>query len=223
MKKIILLATVALACSVSANAQNSYSGSYNRVSVSYNNTNLSMKMSEGGISLDHSVSLNGVGLDYIHGFGLSKSLPLFLETGLKAKYSFGNDSFDDFDGINIEVEDKYKFFTFEVPVNLTYMFGVSSNVTIAPYAGINFKLHASGKVTEKYQGESEDTNVFSKDDMEDTWNRFQMGWQVGVGAYFSDFYLGVGYGTDFIKLLNESKDGMKINTGNLSVSLGYTF
>ncbi len=46
-------------------------------------------------------------------------------------------------------------------------------------------------------------NLFSdsKENMGDkdlTWNRFQMGWHVGVGFQYKPFYLGVHYGTDFI-------------------------
>ncbi len=36
------------------------------------------------------------------------------------------------------------------------------------------------------------------DGSEYTWNRFQMGWQIGVGFQYKPFYLGVQYGTDFI-------------------------
>ena len=51
-----------------------------------------------------------------------------------------------------------------------------------------------------------------------TWNRFQLGWQIGVNARInSSFLLGVSYGTDF----SEIAEKIKIQT--TSVTLGYCF
>ena len=64
---------------------------------------------------------------------------------------------------------------------------------------------------------------------DNTWNRFQMGWHVGVGFQYKPIYLGVQYGTDFIPAYSHkyTYDGesetYKINTGNLKVTLGYVF
>lgn len=66
-------------------------------------------------------------------------------------------------------------------------------------------------------------------DKDATWNRFQMGWHVGVGFQYKPIYLGVQYGTDFIPAYSHkyTYDGesetAKINTGNLKVTLGYVF
>lgn len=216
MKKLIL--TLFAAASLSLAAQETtttFVSNYNRTSISYNHTNLKSKPE------NETLSLNGFGLEYIHGFSLSKSTPLYLEAGLKAIFSFGKET-GAIEGSSAKVDLKYSFLSFEVPVNLTYIFNLSPEVSIAPYAGINFKLHALGKVKAEKLGESADLNLFDKDEMGGyPWNRFQMGWQAGVGAYYSDFYLGIGYGTDFIKIYDE--DGDKINSSHLSVSLGYTF
>lgn len=62
-----------------------------------------------------------------------------------------------------------------------------------------------------------------------TWNRFQMGWQIGVGFEYQKYYLGVQYGTDFIPAYSHKFewDGgsskPKINSQALKISLGYTF
>lgn len=58
-------------------------------------------------------------------------------------------------------------------------------------------------------------------DKDATWNRFQMGWHVGVGLQYKPFYLGVTYGTDFIKAYKHKDAG--VNSGNLAVTIGYCF
>ncbi len=60
-------------------------------------------------------------------------------------------------------------------------------------------------------------------------NRFQMGWQIGVGFEYQKYYLGVQYGTDFIPAYSHKfeYDGAtskpKVNSQALKISLGYTF
>jgi len=63
---------------------------YNRVGISYDNTNYGyndlMKLDQ---EMD-GFSTNGVGINYIHGFSLSSSLPMFIETGLNFNIGFGS-------------------------------------------------------------------------------------------------------------------------------------
>ncbi len=67
------------------------------------------------------------------------------------------------------------------------------------------------------------------DGKDNTWNRFQMGWQVGVGVNYERYYLGVQVGTDFIPAYSHKFEyggesvKCKVNTTNVKVSLGYTF
>lgn len=58
-----------------------------------------------------------------------------------------------------------------------------------------------------------------------TWNRFQMGWHIGVGVNFNKYYLGVQAGTDFIPFYSHNSNGYKpkVNTVDCKISLGYTF
>ncbi len=225
LKNLMLVAIMALA--VQAQAQftngsgtsttNSDVRSYNRFSVSYNNTGVSANKNAG----DFDFSLNGVGLEYTHGFSLSSEHPVFIEFGVKARYSLGSYEDDDYE----DYSEKYQFLTAIVPLNITYSFAVSENVSIAPFAGLNFKAHILGK--QKWEDEEEDSkwyNVFDKEDMggkDYTYNRFQLGWQVGVGARFEKYYLGLSYGTDFLKIYKHKK--ASINTGDFVLSLGYCF
>lgn len=230
LKSLALAATIAFAMPVYAQFTNGSGGGassaaevspYDRISVSYNNTNLSANKQAG----DDDFSLNGVGLEYTHGFALSSAKPVYLEFGVKGRYSLGNYDMD-----KEELTRKYQFLTAIVPLNVTYAFPVGENVSIAPYAGINFKFHILGKYKNEFEdniyGDDDDKsfNVFDKKDMggkDYTWNRFQMGWQVGVGARYDKFYLGLSYGTDFIKSYKNKK--ASISSSDFVLSLGYCF
>lgn len=121
---------------------------------------------------------------------------------------------------------------FQVPVNVGWRFGVADNLSIQPYVGLNFKLHLSTRMKykeESYDGDYESDWVSVFDDGEDameskddTWNRFQMGWHVGVGFEYKPIYLGIQYGTDFIAAYSHDFGDYKpkINTGNLKIVLG---
>lgn len=239
MKKFILGA-FALLMTLGANAE-----SYSRVQASYINDSYNGNK----YTNNHDFSTNGIGVSYVYGFGLSKSLPMFVEAGLQFNTSINSEtiaeekySVDILDKTyNIHEKGKQKFtnINLAIPVNFVWRFNVADMLTVAPYAGINFRVNALGKV--KYSVDidtdlpkdldkelddargSESMNVYSKKDMgnDGTWNRFQMGWQIGVGAEYKNIYLGVQYGTDFIPAFKYEK--AKINNGRLAVSVGYSF
>lgn len=218
---------------------------YNRISLSYDNTHLSGndKMDD-YFNGEDAISLNGVGLEYIHGFSVSKTLPMFVETGIK--FQFGSGSVSDYDKSN-EVDYIYKLqqLSFSVPVNYTYKFTVGEGISIAPYLGINFKIHGMGRTKYSVKFDDDDLqedfedyvdgndefeemlkwkSVFDKKDMgskDSTWNRFQMGWQIGAGLNVKAFYLGLQYGTDFISAYKYKK--YAINSGNFTVKIGCNF
>ena len=223
MRKFFIFVVLAIAASGVANAEG-----YNRIGLSYNNTSYRFSGYKG--ASDHNFSVNGFGIDYAHGFGLSRSLPMFIEVGGNVNFNFGN-MFEDKNGSDYEI-DRIQDINLQVPVNYVYRFDISDYFSIAPYAGVNFKLHLMTRTRyeEKYQGEKETeewNSLYDKDFMgeEGTWNRFQMGWQIGVNFQYSAFSLGVQYGTDFIPTFSYNEDGYKekINNGNLKLTLGYNF
>lgn len=219
---------------------------YNRVAISYDNTRYSAggddKYIEMGVKDQKSVATNGFGLNYIHGFSLSSSLPMFLEVGGNVNFNFYGKS-ERPEGA--ENDHKYQFqnINLQIPVNYTWRFNVVEDFTIAPYAGINFKFNFMQRKRSYYDSKdtSDDdkkwTNLMS--DKEDggvgskdlTWNMFQMGWQVGVNFQYTNWVLGVQYGTDFIPAYSHTFKGeegkkdykSRINTGNLKLSVGYCF
>ena len=212
---------------------------YNRISLSYDNTHLGANdkayecfMGEGAMSL------NGVGFEYIHGFSISSSLPMFIESGIKAQ--FGAGSVSDYDKKEeYEISLKLQQFSFSVPVNYTYKFAIGDQMSIAPFVGINFKVHAMGRVKSVLTFDDDDLqdyyedsdyydedwrDIFSKKDMgdkDDVWNRFQMGWQIGAGLNISALYIGLQYGTDLTPAWKYKKEA--INTGNFAFKIGYNF
>lgn len=241
MKKLIS-AIAAVAICASAMAQD-----YNRVGISYNNDHYGFNKEMKSENYD-GFSLNGVGIDYRHGFQLGAK-PMFIETGASFNFNFGSKSFgkEEDEGYWMEPKINYTNINLLVPVNFVYRFNITEDFSIAPYAGINFKINMVTKYKEKfdtnipseylegYSLEGEWINVYSKDeekgmgDKDATWNRFQMGWQIGVGFQYKPFYLGIQYGTDFIPAYSHKfeYEGMsftpRVNVGSLRVSLAYCF
>ena len=188
---------------------------YNRLTLGYNAT-LSSQNKDFSYYLDTKIpTLNGFAIKYIHGFGLSKYIPLYIETGLKANMGFGA----------LDVYDDYKpdiyLLSFGVPINISYRLGLNDNISLQPYTGLNFKVNALGKIK---QG-SQSIDIFSED-VDKAGNRFQMGWQIGLGFNFNKFYLGIEYGLDFIKLINyeyRTNDYLQLKTSHVEACIGLNF
>lgn len=242
MKKFILGA-VAVLMALGASAE-----SYNRIQASYLNDRYSGNKY---FDDDASFSANGIGVSYVHGFGLSESLPMFIETGLQFNTAINSNTLDgekfdvEFNGdtyyVDLKAKEKFTNINLAVPVNFVWRFNVADKFTVSPYLGINFRVNVLGKVKDTVDVDTnlpsefkdelldeakdyeESMSVYSKDDMgkDGTWNRFQMGWQIGVGAEYSNIYLGLQYGTDFIPAFKY--EDAKINNGRLAVTVGYHF
>ena len=139
------------------------------------------------------ISLNGASVGYVRSFGVSASAPLFIETGASASWIGGEVK-------NTDV--KLNMFSLNAPVNFGYKFAFGENNAIFPYVGLTFRGNIVG--TLKYDDES--INVFDDGDMDDdAWKRFQIGWQIGVGANFNTFFVGASYGTDFSEIMEGGK------------------
>ena len=182
---------------------------------------------------DEDYSYNGITIGYSHAFSVSKSIPLFVEAGLGLQFAMYKDDTE----VYIEWEDgndygyysddgteKWNVFSAKVPVNLMYKWNIpGSNISLVPHLGVTFRYNIVGK--QKIEAddddvESLDNNLFDEDDMgkDAKWNRFQVGWQIGVNAQFNNSWLvGVSYGTDFSEIAENTK--MKTT----SVTLGYCF
>lgn len=159
-------------------------------------------------------NMNGFSVGYVHSFNIAKSLPIFLETGAGINFARYSDSFE-------ELEESVNTLGLTIPVNFVYGIGINDKLTIKPYTGLYLRANLMGKVKYEIDGESEDFNLFDKDDMKeldsDTWNRVQVGWQIGTTLDINKFNVGISYALDFNEIAEETK------TSKFSVNLGYNF
>lgn len=223
---------------------------YSSVAISYDNTGLTANnkgiLQMAGFEYKaKSGSLNGFGLQYNYGIGISE-LPMNVEVGLKWSMGFTKHTYNESNSYgNFEETISTSLMRLGIPVSYIYHFNVKNLLTISPYAGLDFRFNLMAKT--KWSGteysfdssegsydsddlDDESINWFSKDDMGGyTANRFQMGWHLGVRFEVRKIYLGLEYGTDFMPLWSVTEyNGSKnvknhINTGNFALSLGYKF
>lgn len=236
MKKFFTLIAVC-AVALAANAQIVSSSSrritteqmefpnYNRLFISYAPTTFS-NIDDG----DESFTLSGFAIGWLGGWSVSKTAPLYVEGGLNLKYNKDNTSDSYEDGYVREYEKcTYTLLSLNVPINISYKWSISNieGLSVAPYVGFHLTGNIIGKEKLEYQYEdrynsnewNEEINLFDKDDMEedDTANRFQLGWQAGVGVNYKALYVGVGYSGEFTKYWDT------VNTGGITLTLGYNF
>lgn len=245
MKKLLLAGALILG-GLAAQAE-----SYSTIAISYDNTGLTSNQkgvltSMGFDEKAKSGSLNGFGLQYNYGIGISQ-LPMNVEVGLKWSMGFTSHKYSESYSsyVNSEENIKTNLMRLAIPVSYIYHINVKNVMNISPYAGIDFRFNLMANT--KYSGaeytfdpstgsydaddyEDITQNWFSKDDMGgSTANRFQMGWHIGVRFEVKSIFLGLEYGTDFMpfwsykNLSGNKKDNLHINTGNFALSLGYKF
>ena len=175
------------------------------------------------------LSFTGITAGFSKAFAIAPSTPIYLEAGLAVQYSFATWNWID------DPEEKFSMFSAKVPVSLTYVWDLpNSSISLAPFAGVDFRFNALGSMkTEKnmksgYTIDDDDwednfgkikKDVFDKKDMGDedaTFKRFQIGWHIGLNAYFNkQYYVGISYGSDF----SEIRKKTKVNT--TSITLGF--
>lgn len=208
--------------SSSANVAGGDAEVWDGLRVSYNNFGFD---GDEGEDLD---AINGIEVGYVKSYQITKNMPVFLETGVSLSYVFGevlDESEEYYDGYD-EYEYKYKLsysmFSVIVPVNVGYKLALDEKLSVFPYFGLTFKGNITGtlEVDEEhpyYGEESGEYNVFDDDDMDDPYNRFQIGWQVGASLNYNNLNLGLSYGADIMEL------GKKLDTNSFKVTLGVNF
>ena len=162
-----------------------------------------------------SESFNAFSLGLSKAFNLTTSVPVFLEVGGGVQYSFASD-FMDYDDVT------FSMLSVKVPLSLIYKFDIpNSSVSLMPNAGLDFRFNILAKLSGDYDDEDLDVDLFDKDDMgssDNTWNRFQIGWHIGLKAKLGQsFLLGASYGSDFSEIAE------KVHIKTTTVSLGFTF
>ena len=161
-------------------------------------------------------------------------------TGTIYEYEDVNNNNDFKSTVTHNEETKMTLMYVKIPIVLTYNYQISdSKFFIAPYIGVtghyNFSAEQKETTTETdvtkwssaYGGDTETDissdetkrNFFDDEDMgeDNTWSRFQLGWQIGVNLKYKYLLVGVSYGSDFSEITDELK------TNKLSFTLGYCF
>ena len=251
MKKLTSLVAMLMMVSTSAFAQFANAGASSSSSAADTDAWQGVTASYNMLKLAYDVdgakdtNLNGFSIGYVKAFSISKSLPLFVETGLNLTYATDKEDGDSYTfedecaandyywGDSYSLSDKYEYtyWGLTIPVNLAYKYTIDDDLQIIPFTGVYFrgnlvakqKYILEGSVYCPHYDESasetveEKYNLFDDDDVEDTWNRFNFGWQIGAKVAYQNFTAGISYGLD----LNEIGEKTKMN--NLSISVGYNF
>lgn len=241
MKKIsILLFLVAMGVQVYAQ-NNSSSITANAITSGWNTVWVEWSPSTFKVDVKDAdnQSFTGLSAGFSRAFNIAPSNPVYVEAGIGIQYSFFKDEFQD-ERPNI-VEDEYNYWTsryytahrsldmwsVKIPVSLLYKFDIpNSSVSIMPLVGFNLRFNISAK--QKAPGEKDyvfreglETDLFDSKDMGDssaTWNRFQLGWHIGVKAHFFNHIMaGVSYGNDLTEIAK------KTNISAVTISMGYVF
>ncbi len=218
MSKLFAAAILIFACSTTSFAQFMGGGSskvgggatadsFNAFWLSYMPTTL--KMSGDGYSSSQS-GYNTFAVGVTHAAPLSGSA-IMAEYGVFAEYTTKTEKKSGYTS-------SMNWIGAKVPLSLMYGFALSDNVTLYPYAGVNARFYVIGKGTSKYDGESYSYNLFDEDEGEGM-KRFALGYQLGVKANISGYFVGIGYEDMITSLISDHT--VKFNYINLSVGIPF--
>lgn len=194
---------------------------FNTVDLTY--SPVTMKASYDGDSTTD--DLNGLSLNWSQARLLTDQLPVYLQYGAGVQFTWKTDTRSD-DYYDMKVKNTTSFLTVKVPVNVLYNFAIpNTNLSVMPYLGLNAQVHVLGqsKTTTTYEDEKETSKIsyFSKDDMEDPYNRFVLGWQIGAMVSYDKYFVGIGYNGPVTSLYKNGD--YKIQTSQVNISLGIKF
>ena len=208
MKKTFLFLSSLLAGVSTTIAQNADTDNYSRFELSYASTKFSYQ------NLDDDT--NGFSAGFLWGDNLSANLPLFVEYGFNLTYVIGKDEASDtYYGTAKETD---KFLNVALPLNLAYKIALADNVSLVPFAGLNFKVNLVGKAEMEATGYSNVTlDFFDDEEVENTAKRFQLGANVGLGLNINNVYVGYRFQPDFIEYV----DNLKTKTHYISLGLNF--
>ncbi len=170
---------------------------YQRIEASYVNQALVVDIDD-ETDTQHT---KGAEISYIKGLNITTRLPLFLELGGQLVVTHSNEK-------NNGKTEKYTFANIAIPVNLAYKlaFENSSNFSILPYVGPNFKLNIIGR----YKKDDNKISFFDKDDVEHKAHRIQIGLNLGIGVNIaSHLYVGYRFQPDFTKYIEDGDNEYK--------------
>lgn len=208
MKKLLIIAIALMASVTFSNAQVS---NHFGVRAGVNFSKLSTKIDGKSNTSDNKTGFNVGVVDQIN---FSKSVPLFIETGLMCNLKGGKETATATTGVKgkFNVNEYY----LQVPALLGYNLELNDGFAIQPFAGLYYGLGVGGKSKVTIAGASDETDTFSDDNLK----RSDFGFRVGAGVVYSNFYLGAGFERS---LINIARDDVKAKNQTFTISLGYNF
>lgn len=232
MKKIVLLAVLAVGMLFSVNAQELTWGVRGGLNISTAGDKYTGKVESGESKSDYEQDFKsrlGFHLGVILDWGLSESFYIqpglyFTTRGAKIKES------DE----DAKYEEKYNLNYLQLPILASYRIALSDNVKWHINAGPYLAYGIGGKVKweASYDGESEkgDYKAFGvadedSDDEKGGLKRFDAGLSFGTGVSFDKVYVGLTYDLGLANIADEDAWGKdyKLKNRNFAITVGYTF
>lgn len=226
MKRILILAAAAAAIFTPAASAQDAPALTQRAWAAYDLTTLYPK----GASNEY---LNGFAIGYNADFRVSRTMPLYVGTGLNARFLFQQKDLIAVDMMGAAQQNAdITFINLNVPVNVSYRIPVADGFYLTPELGLDLRVQLYGHAKihtdiEGYvpglnlgevQAGSQGLNLFSNDDLGSAHlRRFQLGWHAALNFEYRQFTLGLSYGTDFVKLHKN------LGAGHFLASVGYRF
>ena len=132
MKKIATtLAAMFLMAGINATAQEPAPSVLQKASVFYDLNTLYPKDADNAY-------FNGFGIGYNIDFRVSNSLPLYVGTGLDARFLFRSENILDADNYNpVDINVKTRFINLNLPVNVSYRVPVAQGFYLTPQLGLD--------------------------------------------------------------------------------------
>lgn len=180
---------------------------YNRISVAAGafHYDLSHAYNELYDNLDYG-SILGLMAEYIHGWRLVKSKPLFFESGLACQLNQP--------GISLAI-----------PLDVTYRLMNQKGYYFAPFAGLNVNLQVYWWEEESYYKEvyyGPGKYDYNYEEIYPSAKFFQLGYNIGANFGRKHWNIGIGYRGGFTPTYSTEDDG-NVKSGFVYLGFGYNF
>lgn len=181
---------------------------YNRVSVAFGafHYDLSRAYNELYEDFGEGGAYLSLMAEYIHGWRLMKSKPLFFESGLACQLNA--------DGISLAI-----------PLDVTYRLMNQKGYYFAPFAGLNANLQVFRPEDEYYYKKvyyGPGKYDYHQEKIYPSAKFFQLGYNIGANFGRKHWNIGIGYRGGFTPDYSSEEDG-NVKTGFVYLGIGYNF